>query len=88
MTEREIFVEELAGVYESGPIVKVHLASVVLGGSQPERAVVCRLVGTTSDMRQIAARILDAVKADNDLPAADAPEREAALDEVVIGTVS
>jgi hypothetical protein len=88
MTSPELFVEELAGVYESGPIVKVHLASVVPGPTQAERAIVCRLVGTVADMRQIAARILDALAVEGESAPPAKPAREAAPDEVVIGVVS
>jgi hypothetical protein len=88
MTSPEIFVEELAGVFESGLVAKIHLASVIPGADQPERAVVCRLVGSISDLRQIAVLILDALKTDEDSVMVSDPEPDVASDEVVIGIVS
>lgn len=88
MINPEIFVEELAGVYESGPIVKVHLASVVPDATDTKRAVVCRLVGSVTDIRQIATQILDALKIEEEGGAPAKPEPDPAPDEVVIATVS
>ena len=87
MTTPEIFVEELAGVYESGPVVKVNLATVVADAAPPDRVVVCRLVGTVSDMRRIAAQILDSLKSEEAAPPPQAEPRET-LDEVVVATVT
>jgi hypothetical protein len=82
----EIFVEELAGVYDSGPIAKVDLASLLPDAPERSHAIVCRLVGTTSDLRRIAAALLAALGPESeDAPRADLePER----DEVVIATIS
>jgi hypothetical protein len=89
MTTPEIFVEELAGVYESGPVVKVNLASVMPDAAEPNRVVVCRLVGTVADVRRIAAQILDSLKGDEAAPAPQ-PETEPreTIDDVVVATVT
>jgi hypothetical protein len=88
MTSPEIFVEELAGVFESGPVAKVHLASLAPDGTNTERVIVCRLVGSVADLRQIASQMLDALKADGDDAPAKPPRPEPPSDEIVIGTVS
>jgi hypothetical protein len=86
MTPTEIFVEELAAVYDSGPIAKVDLASVVPQATERSCTVVCRLVGTTSDMRRIAAALLQALGPETEAP--PQAEAEPQRDEVVIATVS
>jgi len=86
MTPPEIFVEELARVYDSGPIAKVDLASVVPDAPERSHAIVCRLVGTASDLRRIAAELLEALGPETEETPRAEPEGE--RDEVVIATIS
>jgi hypothetical protein len=87
MSTPEIFVEELVGAYESGPIAKVNLASIMPDAAEPGRVVVCRLVGTVADMRRIATQILETIGNDDATPAAPTKPRDE-VDEVVVATVT
>jgi hypothetical protein len=61
MTSGELFVEDIGGLWQCGPVVKLDPVTMRPDAPQPTKMLVCRLVVPHDDLKRIATSILQAL---------------------------
>jgi hypothetical protein len=84
----ELFVEDIGGLWQCGPVIKLDLVTIRPDAPPPNTVLVCRLVAPREDLKRIATSILEALVGEQDFK--DGNHREGhpttvpACDEIVI----